>query len=691
MNQPDFEKLSIKDQLAMVNATSATGDHKCFQWLIQCHDPAKVKFHPSSELLQALEEQVVEEDFLDRFEVVPPESYPSEYVKMLRLLSRIDGQESAICKRSFLPNLAYLISTNSGNLDLLADACRIVGLLASVNPATRQGSIREAIAESGVIGEMAKLLRIHPSNSNLIMSICKSINNAVFIHVAGKLAFLQSGGFSYLVQLFERNDITIEAKRDAAMLLRAIVHLGDERLCLFEPGVPRSKSPLEDIVNIMGTSNDPVLQLHLIWAALNITINMGDAKRAFGKVGGMTAITNAVRHSQNNIQLEYAACIAYQQMATKTFNRVVIGKEDALNEVVSIMCKHRDNIEILNITLGVLDRVASQAICRKKLASVEILPRIMVTLGYHKQNIQAMFLAVNICHRLAQGANETKKAMRDNGILEFLSTVVGIHSNEPQFCSMAAAVSSAMLSNGEAEYEDEISTDETSESETSSDSGGYPSGDFDEIDIQPDLVGIKQSNEMQRLELQRCNSLTQHQKELQHKIRQEIEKLKNEESSDNSVELSVLELTQKNISLENTIKEKSEKMNTMEAEISKLKMQQKAIKKDLDQALSQKDSNKLQQQAKLEEYTTLIPQNEIKINKQAQILQRKDTANQQLHQATELVNATKQQMVEWMALAVKLDQMCAQGVAIDFDKEVIQKMMISNVEKALATTRKIVQ
>ncbi len=71
--------------------------------------------------------------------------------------------------------------------------------------------------------------------------------------------------------------------------------------------------------------------------------------------------------------------------------------------------------------------------------------------------------------------------MRDNGILEFLSTVVGIHSNEPQFCSMAAAVSSAMLSNGEAEYEDEISTDETSESETSSDSGGYPSGDFDEI------------------------------------------------------------------------------------------------------------------------------------------------------------------------------------------------------------------
>ncbi len=45
---------------------------------------------------------------------------------------------------------------------------------------------------------------------------------------------------------------------------------------------------------------------------------MGDAKRAFGKVGGMTAITNAVRHSQNNIQLEYAACIAYQQMATKS-------------------------------------------------------------------------------------------------------------------------------------------------------------------------------------------------------------------------------------------------------------------------------------------------------------------------------------------------------------------------------------
>ncbi len=91
-----------------------------------------------------------------------------------------------------------------------------------------------------------------------------------FSLVAGKLAFLQSGGFSYLVQLFERNDITIEAKRDAAMLLRAIVHLGDERLCLFEPGVPRSKSPLEDIVNIMGTSNDPVLQLHLIWYVVHL-------------------------------------------------------------------------------------------------------------------------------------------------------------------------------------------------------------------------------------------------------------------------------------------------------------------------------------------------------------------------------------------------------------------------------------
>ncbi len=34
-------------------------------------------------------------------------------------------------------------------------------------------------------------------------------------------------------------------------------------------------------------------------------------------------------------------------------------------------------------------------------------------------------------------------------------------------------------------------------------------------------------------------------------------------------------------------------MNTMEAEISKLKMQQKAIKKDLDQALSQSKSSSI--------------------------------------------------------------------------------------------------
>lgn len=44
---------------------------------------------------------------------------------------------------------------------------------------------------------------------------------------------------------------------------------------------------------------------------------MGDAKKAFGKVGGIAAITKSLQKNKDNIDLEHAACIAFQQMATK--------------------------------------------------------------------------------------------------------------------------------------------------------------------------------------------------------------------------------------------------------------------------------------------------------------------------------------------------------------------------------------
>lgn len=92
MNQAQFESLPISEQLALVNATSADGDHRYFQWFCQIHDPKKSKLKAAQQddtLINALEEQVIEEDFLDRLELIPAKTYPNEYAQILRLLARI--------------------------------------------------------------------------------------------------------------------------------------------------------------------------------------------------------------------------------------------------------------------------------------------------------------------------------------------------------------------------------------------------------------------------------------------------------------------------------------------------------------------------------------------------------------------------------------------------------------------------
>ena len=159
LTRSEFEGLSVKDQLSTVSSSSNAGHHQYFAWFCQIHNPTTRKFHYEDELLFALEEEVADEDFLDTFELIPHLSFPQEFVAMLRWLARIgipnnfvnqasfftrlDGQEGQICRRerSLLTNLVEILNREPRDVQLLDSASKIVGLLTSVNPATRQGNL----------------------------------------------------------------------------------------------------------------------------------------------------------------------------------------------------------------------------------------------------------------------------------------------------------------------------------------------------------------------------------------------------------------------------------------------------------------------------------------------------------------------------------------------------------------------
>lgn len=202
-----------------------------------------------------------------------------------------------------------------------------------------EAKARPLFESEGIISLFADVLRSFLDNPTIVAKACKALNNMCYaesmflflcpgltIPEANKAAFIEDLGYSTLFEIFYL-PLDEASKRYAALLLRNLCYSGMLSALKLNGQETKTlskynKSRIIDIVSIMEpTRHIHDVQVHLIWAVLNLTRNqkrfVGAAseltfrlKKEFASQRGCEALIYTMRAHPNSLEIQSASCVA---------------------------------------------------------------------------------------------------------------------------------------------------------------------------------------------------------------------------------------------------------------------------------------------------------------------------------------------------------------------------------------------
>eukprot|EP01127_Copromyxa_protea_P009953 TRINITY_DN2392_c0_g1_i1.p1 TRINITY_DN2392_c0_g1~~TRINITY_DN2392_c0_g1_i1.p1 ORF type:complete len:647 (+),score=101.54 TRINITY_DN2392_c0_g1_i1:53-1993(+) len=523
MKLADFQSAPVQNQLSLVSSgLRKDGDLEYLKWFCSLHDPRK--FSPLDEryetVLGAVREQLP--SIIEVLHQVGSDN-ALEFVLMLRIIGRIDTEEEAVCDPDIFIALNRLIEQGMDNEELLVNSCVVLGLFSAWVDFGEE--MRSIIHSSGVVLRLLEIMKRHSNNPKLLVHTTRALNNICFENSLSKLQFIDNGGLNFLVYLLKDAQFPPNVKLVASLLLRNILHLGDFRQKL----IPRIKNSLSDLLYLMDLHiSDPVIELHLVWSILNVSINLNDIKKDLGKCGGCGAIVRVMaRHK--DVSIQHACLAAILQLSTKTCNQVTFCKEDVIQEIVSNFCQNFSYPTLIKMSLEAIERLCNQGVGRKRLISEKTFENFIEFVLLNKCDPKLLVLSLGVLYKLSSGANSTREAMKKS-VVPVLSEAIS--SNDVKIRQLAQGCNDCLKAQGgwDSEDSESVSCSDSSDYDSSAEdifsASGSDSEDMFFDGIKSDVDSLRREGKELDAEIEVWRSTIEDEKEKGRKLKVTLQSLK---------------------------------------------------------------------------------------------------------------------------------------------------------------------
>jgi len=477
MEESEFRSLSSSDQVERLASLFQTRDKDTFSnqssnylsWICAENDPRLKEGGFQSSDYEYDETDIgdaLDDAYFWSLFFVPNQTDcccdPLLVARLLRIFCQIDGSNRSLNSPHFIRYLENLLENIQDNDELIDEISSVLAILA-INDSFRNDNGLEKI-----IRLLYSLLQTKTeSNPTLSSRICKALNNCCHRSTSNKLAFIEEGGVSYLLENILTSDTAGEMLREnASILIRCICCAEEKRDILMES----SKDALiQDLVDIMEYQNKRVeknlkILVNLMWAILNITINREDLKSEFGNSGGFAQVFQVMNDYPQDEAVQKTGSTIILQLCTKTSNKKKVGKAGgirALMEILINFLKGRFD-DVLEKALEALNRICTHACNRKRVCEYGF-NSLVYLLNETKQRRDIVSQCVKLFSTLASGANDSRTALRATNLSTLLQTVKSIYPNDNFINFEIQTISTKMFKQSEADYEN---SDDSSNSDS---------------------------------------------------------------------------------------------------------------------------------------------------------------------------------------------------------------------------------
>lgn len=657
----------------MFQICSEPSEQSNLQWFCELHPAAN-----RDETVQAeINRYTKENKLLDAMREMNPNASPNEYIDLLWMVARINDESVANeISTKFGNVLQSLVINNISNEKLIEGACIIIGLISC---SADEETARNSLFNSGVIDILVSCLKVHSKNNVIVQRTCKALTNVCFHSVQPKLCFLENGGLTILLTILKGDTASVPAKRCCAQLLRTIVHLNDEN---HHTLLLSAETPIENVVRAMGENTEDALTMwHFLWTVLNFSINQRHAKKDFGKLGVCQLIIQVMKLYPGETYLQQTAITTLRQLATIVSNRMILAREEFPSVLVDLMGQPSSTPSLIITILETLRRLCLTGLNRKLLATSPLLSKFREVAKVHIDNAEIANVALSVLANLAHGANATRQGLKDNGIIEFLNSVMVKHHNNSELVHDAYEIAHIIP------HEGDVAEETSSESQTESDDEDY-SGDDDvskyinelkTVDTQSiTLDMLKATQRTQETEIANLRKQIEEKEDVSKRYTKRISELTKEIESQYDSSKETILIQNSNGEITQDLDEKRKQTNSLTTQIENFQEQ-------YDEANNRYlllDNEESEENKKTEDIVNKLKE---KIAKKKQLIQDQqveigkfEDIKHKVVKAEELFEESKSHLLTWIQLAIKLEGLVNGNDEIYTDKDALQQRIQEN-------------